>query len=226
MEIRVDILQYVQNQLSLISPRTPNRIEIITGNVQEYFSNVKNSMNFATLSNVDTVANFKATHEVISLLSKTIPRICVAPDQLSSGKIVLLPKQMLCCGKNINIDTRPAQLSLYDIDGQHDALSYHARCKSCKSKIYYSYNELNEKRTFDVDQKYFTYTSGIAMSSKLLEKFSLMITIGSTSFQKIAEIYCEEHKCNLSAQIIEENWLIYRIVEAVKMPSMVYECII
>ena len=82
--------------------------------------------------------------------------------------------------------------------------------------------EVDGKRAFrDFDNEYFIIASGVGFSISYLDEVSLSVTIGKVSFEKISEIYNYKHALHgtencLDTTILEENWLLYRILSLCK----------
>ena len=94
----------------------------------------------------------------------------------------------------------------------------------CSSVYYYNFVE-NQKqiRLFaDINtRKYFTISSGIGSTTKFLHRVSSQVVLGGTTFEKISEMYNVEHKLygtrkTISADTIEESWLVFKFVEKMR----------
>ena len=127
-----------------------------------------------------------------------------------------MPCETSCCDRKIRLDNRHSSVRIFTKVGVSTSYYYHGTCLTCKTKHYHNFTETkNNFRTFFKSDKYFITMSSIGFSRDYLDYVSLMISIGSTSLEKICQIYNAEHGLSdsemLRPDILEKNWLIYRI---------------
>ena len=210
----------MQNELNNVSLRTPHRIKHITRTLKSYVESLKeNNLQVALdleLPNGDI--EFRATTEHVMHCSSNMVRYDCNRN-ISFESPVIVPIATSCCMKKFRIDPRAAQIRIYTENGIVEGVQYHAFCRQCKNKFYRHYTENKDgyRNFLTKDEKYFFITSSLGFSSRFLDKVSLQISIGATSFEKISEMYNEEfdligNEKKLSAEVIENSWLIYRIV--------------
>jgi hypothetical protein len=217
MKIRLDWLEFLHTKLAETPLNAPKRFEHISEQV-EAFQRQENDKVFEFVDiDIDDIPLFKATPSVIGHIASMIPRTNIPHDEISKfGLKVITPVYHYCCEKPIRIDSRPAKVKIYGLNGIIHTLYYHGNCRVCKSKIYHSYSEdKNGYRKFNNNSNYFVISTGIGFTVQLLQRYSLDISIGNTAFFKLAEIYNEEFNLHpkdlLDPAIIEANWLIFRV---------------
>ena len=130
-----------------------------------------------------------------------------------------IPSTTICCSKKIRINPRASQVRIYTENGILEGLNYHGLCKECKMKFYRHWTESKDgyRTYFTEEDEYFMITSSIAFTARYLERISLQICIGATSFDKISEMYNVEFELNdsaknLNAEVIENHWLVNQLI--------------
>ena len=221
MLIRIDVLHFLQLKNASFPQNTPRRLEKIREEVNTYISKLQsdNLMVHIGIDLPNGVTKFDPTLENVSCCINNLPRHKVDDIEKYFGKEVLMPIVTSCCARKIRIDTRHSMVRLYTKNGISAAFYYHGTCLQCKSKFYHNFVEINCYRTFRETVYYFVCVSSIGFSKEYLDFVTLLISIGSTSFEKICNIYNTEHKLcageMLRSDILENNWLLYRISKLV-----------
>ena len=223
MKIKLHELIFLQNKLGEVPKNTPRRFEILTEEMilfEEKFSQIDGF--YVTLDgiNLPTDEVFQSTLENVSFLSYRLPRWVITFKELDSGHKILVPYEISCCKSKYRLDPRSANVRIYGVNGIINLKYYHSRCNGCKTKYYYNFyeDEFNVRHFSNIhDQNYFIIASGIGFTTEFLNHLSLEVTIGNVSFEHVAEIYnfkfnLFNSNAKLSKDIIEETWLIYRIV--------------
>ena len=221
MLIAPDVLLFLQTQFADVPLRAPKRIEFITEQVNVFIRQRDRRpvyVNFNVAIPSMESSYFTATYEHVNILSSKLPRNSLNFSSFGSGVKVLMPNQISCCPGKFRVDQRPSHIIIYGTNGILNALYYHARCAQCKTTYYYNFKDHENNRQFEaLDLKsYFVLASGVGFSIDLLNHVSRQITIGSVSFQKLSEIYNNEHSLYneqiLQSKILQNNWLLYRLV--------------
>ena len=223
MLIRIDDIQFLLLKNARYPLNTPRRLEKITDEFVHFTKNRTLSENLIVDVgiNLPDGRTFEPLLENVSFLLNNLPRFKVT-DFEPFGKDVLLPLTTSCCGRKLRLDTRHSSVRLYTKTGITISFYYHGNCIQCKSKFYHNFTETTTKdRNFIKTDRYFVCTSSIGFSNDYLDFVTLLISIGSTSFKKISNIYNAEHNLTegdkLRPDVLENNWLVYRISK--KIPS-------
>ena len=163
------------------------------------------------------------------------PLLC-APDISSSPKpLVLIPPISTCCNAKIILRNRPSFPIVYTTSGTYIAASYSGQCKTCNTAYQPSYYEVQKEQYFYdlTDQKYLQISSQTAFELSYLDNVTNQLSICSSTFESIAELYTINHRASdnerlskllqfsrvqssempwrLNSQRLEEGWFIYRI---------------
>lgn len=227
MNVRLDVIQYLQNKLALTPLRVPHRLELITSQLKNYVDDCVKD-NIYVFLDIELPGNesfFQPTLENVACVSKYIPRHALDYYHLSSGVVILLPDSTSCCSRKFRLDPRHSLVKLYTLKGVSFAYYYHGRCTGCKKSFYYNFSENSDQnRIFDeiCDKEYFVIASGIGFSIEFLEQVSLQVSIGCVGFEKICEMYNYGHKLFgtndlLRKDILENNWILFRLISKIKV---------
>ena len=216
MQIRIDVLQYLQRVIVTTPLHTPKRLGLITQRIKEYCSNYTESHSNVILPINGAPSEFVPTEDVITFLVNKLPRCFFPRERLNFGGEIFMPPETSCC-KGYRINPRGSSVQVYDIDGLYEAINFHGHCSQCKRTFHSCYvervdcvHEFREK--YDV----FQVTYGIAFTARFLRHISLQVTTGLTSFEKIADIYNQEMGWTsrlLEAGVVQDTWLLYRITQ-------------
>ena len=225
MKIRIDILQLLHFKLAETPLNTPNRYQHISNDIASILQHTNGEFEYV---DIDVGANdipfFEPTPDIVLHMASILPKSTFPQERINDFSLgVILPSEKYCCDRPIRIDSRPANVKIYGLEGIRNTIYYHGNCRVCKMKHYYSYCENKDRfRRFKEQgsQKYFVISTGIGFTTKFLDRVSLDVSIGNTPFSKIASIYNNQFSLattqELDPDILECNWLIYRLSGYVK----------
>ena len=124
------------------------------------------------------------------------PLLC-APDISSLIKpLILIPPVSTCCNSKITLRNRPSFPIVYTLSGTYIAVSYHGHCKTCSTIYHPTYYEVQKEHyLYDLnDQKYVQISSQTAFEVSYLDSTTNQLSICSSTFESIAELYTINHR--------------------------------
>ena len=156
-----------------------------------------------------------------------------SPDKKCPLKpLILTPPVRHCCGHNLHIRNRPCFPLVYTTTGTYIAASYHGNCTSCNRTYYPSYIRGSEQQYNISTLKYLQISSQTAFELKYLEQVTHQLSICSSTFENIADLYTMNNlesdrkrlsnllhfgrssivlPWQLNPQRLEEGWFMYRL---------------
>ena len=222
MKIPFDHLVVLSEIYKSVPERAPSRYKII----EEYAKEILEMINRLSLpvevwegGEDDFVINRNNLMRLEGVIQKLLFSLKKS-DGMNIIPIFIIPTEHRCCGRKIKIEPKFATPLLYDIGGVSEAKVFHGKCTHCSQSFYHGFR-INAEGcpTFDDDQgDIFQFNSGIIYTWAMMRFVDSLVSIGTTTFEKIASVY--QNMCGGDIKInpdrLENAWFIYRITQIVK----------
>ena len=199
---------------------TPDRFAVIKEFYEELVTPLNTTFAYVEVPGEDDLYSpFEATIDNFARLCECLNLVDVKTLYKSKYK-VLLPNNLFCCNKMLNIIHTYANIRVYTSYGIQEARSYHGKCRKCK-RVYYHGLAIDKNTgiyTFDDFEDTILFSTGVAFSKEVIQRADDMICIGNISFERTASILDANYgfTTNVNPDRLESAWFLFRILEFVR----------